>query len=295
MAVELLRSLVVNTKKEKIEPTTLWLEKFHEGKGRGVKFLIDNCKNFEETMRMLYSLVAINYLDVSASCKTVSSFALLASLDYYEILTGESFQEENGADFCGNLDEAFENYVQSYILGLNVLKRPGLSKNFVEGQVQQALDNPLVQSFKEEDYKKFFEVQSLMINKVLEVFYVLNNKDYSKKLQGSIYQTYRLDICETVRISKCGKSGYKTEECYIPEPIQKAYVSKRMVHYDVGIYNSETGVAMTNLDFLRKITGISPEEEKSYKIRYKFAKAQLEKASMELKRKLEQERKLTCV
>lgn len=292
MAVELLKSLVVTTKIKEIKLRTQWLDR--SSNIEGVKSLIKNSKNFDDAMRLLYSLVAMNYLVVSASCKTVAGFSLLASLDYYEILTGEEFQEENYIDFCGNLDEAFKNYVQSYIIGLNVLKRPHLSKNFVEGQLQQALDNSLVKSFKE-DYKKFFEVQSLLINKVLEVFHILNNKEYPKELQGSIYNTYRLDICETVRFSKCGKRGYKTEEYYIPSPIQEAYASKRIVDYNVGIYNSNTDIIMNNLDFLRKITGITSEEEKSYKTRYMFAKAQLDKARVRLIWNLEEERKLSCV
>ena len=293
MAVEILKRLVINTKKEEVKLTTRWLD--NPNGIESAKDLIEKNNNFEEAMRLLYSLVAMNYLVVSASCKTVSGFSLLASLDYYEILTGEGFHEDNYIDFCGNLDEAFKNYVQSYIIGLNVLKRPRLSKNFVEGQVQKALDNPLVQSFKEEDYKKFFEVQSLMINKVLEVFHVLNNKEYSKEFQGRIYQTYRLDTCEAVKISVWNATGHKVEDCYIPAPIQEAYVSKRIIDYDVGIYNSNTDIIMNNLDFLRKITGITPEEEKSYKTRYNFSKAQLEKASLRLIWDLEEERRLSCV
>lgn len=294
MAVELLKSLVVRTKINEIKLKTQWLDRSNDIEG--VKSLIKNSKNFDDAMRLLYSLVAMNYLVVSASCKTVAGFSLLASLDYYEILTGEAFQEENYIDFCGNLDEAFKNYVQSYIIGLNVLKKPylNLSEEFVAIQLKQALDNPLVKSFKE-DYKKFFEVQSLMINKVLEVFHILNNKEYSKELQGSIYNTYRLDICETVRFSAWNNTGYKTDEYYIPSPIQEAYASKRIVDYNVGVCISDTGEVMNNLDFLRKITRITPEEEKSYKTRYNFSKAQLEKARVRLIWDLEEERRLSCV
>lgn len=291
MAVEYVKHLVINTKKESI----FMKSKLFDGLDNVIetKNFIEDNESFDEALRRFYSLFAMNYIQFSASCKTVSSFALTASLDYYEILTGEEFPEENHVDFCGDFERSFRHYVKTYVLGYNVLKQY-YNPRFLEPRVDTALKNPLVKSFKE-DYKKFFEVQSLIINEILDVFYMLNNKEYCKEFQGRIYQTYLFDTGKTVKISAWNTGGSKSEDWYIPSPIQEAYFSKKVITYDVGVCNSDTGVIMNNLEFLRKITGITPEEEKSYKTRYKFAKFQLEKARNKLMHDLEEERKLSCV
>lgn len=262
MSYEKCVSLSANVKKEEINVTSYCS---NVQPATPYKWSV-NGDNFRDKIKNLLDMYIGGSLQLLASNKSNTAFALKLTRDYFEVLTNEKI---NFGD-CSFYDmvKPFENSLDSNSFSLAISRK---FNRYLKGKNSEEKNKTLKNLNTYKDYVENFEsyynfYNKEIVEKLIDFFLKVVNKEYNKAFNEKRFTTYlEYDgrVYTEIKI-KTTKYGHKFIKDYEYKSLKGAYYSNLETYGFTTKVQTDTYDVLENLQILQMISGISDSDKEKY-------------------------------